>query len=359
MDKGSRIAQWCSLVTCLLMLVSAAILRDGKLAGLSLTESGEHRADSTDVSSVRTVGDTLIVNTTEIGRDITGYAGQVPLEVYVADGRVMRIEALPNNESPAFFNKATRLLTAWNGLTLGEALRKEVDAVSGATFSSQAIIIGTQTALRYIDKNNIETSAKRWTPSAGYIVTVITILLALIVPLFHNGKRWHRLQLVLNVVVLGLWSGTFLSYAALIGIFAGGINSWILLPTVLLIIAAFIFPLFGKKGYYCAHVCPFGSAQELCGIPVRRKWKMSQRTVRWLTTLRQALWVLLMLLMLSGTWFGWVDYELFVAFIFTSAPVALILLAVSFLLLSVFVPRPYCRFVCPTGTLLKISQNLK
>lgn len=25
--------------------------------------------------------------------------------------------------------------------------------------------------------------------------------------------------------------------------------------------------------------------------------------------------------------------------------------------LSFFVDRPYCRFVCPTGTLFKVSQN--
>jgi polyferredoxin len=34
-------------------------------------------------------------------------------------------------------------------------------------------------------------------------------------------------------------------------------------------------------------------------------------------------------------------------------------LAVAFVLLSIVVPRPYCRFVCPTGTLMKTAEMSK
>ena len=60
-----------------------------------------------------------------------------------------------------------------------------------------------------------------------------------------------------------------------------------------------------------------------------------------------------MLLMLLGVGFEWMDYEPFTAFILSSAGVVVIVFAVVILLTSVFVPRPYCRFMCPTGTLLK------
>jgi len=36
-----------------------------------------------------------------------------------------------------------------------------------------------------------------------------------------------------------------------------------------------------------------------------------------------------------------------------------LVLGVIVVILSVFVPHPYCRFVCPTGTLFKIVQNPK
>ena len=38
----------------------------------------------------------------------------------------------------------------------------------------------------------------------------------------------------------------------------------------------------------------------------------------------------------------------------TDIPVSKI--AAAFVTLSVFVPRPYCRFACPTGTLFKLAE---
>ena len=64
-----------------------------------------------------------------------------------------------------------------------------------------------------------------------------------------------------------------------------------------------------------------------------------------------------MILMLAGVWSQWMDYELFVAFIFKSAAWVIILIAVVFILLSFFVPRPYCRFVCSNGKSIKVAYN--
>ena len=73
--------------------------------------------------------------------------------------------------------------------------------------------------------------------------------------------------------------------------------------------------------------------------------------------LRRILWGVLTALALTGVWSGWMDYELFTAFLFTAASWVVVVFAAVVLVLSVFVPRPYCRFVCPTGTLLKFSQG--
>ena len=64
-----------------------------------------------------------------------------------------------------------------------------------------------------------------------------------------------------------------------------------------------------------------------------------------------------MLCMWIGLWFTWVEYEAFSAFIFESASPIVIGIAFVFVLLSLAIPRPYCRFVCPTGTLFKIAQK--
>ena len=64
-----------------------------------------------------------------------------------------------------------------------------------------------------------------------------------------------------------------------------------------------------------------------------------------------------MLCLWSGVWFDWIDYEPFSAFVVKSASWVAIVIGVAFLLLSTVVMRPYCRFVCPMGTLFKLSQG--
>ena len=386
-----------SLVAVVLMLSAAAIVRDGRIFGFNLRDGGsaEHGRHGVQASSAAPTAnnDTLtvmpdgaiVVNTRLLAKDVQGYGGQVPLRIHIDKGGVVdSIEAEPNAESPDFFNHASSLFGQWQGKTVDEAMAEEVDAVTGATFSSRAIIANVQRGLAYAKRHaelynaseadffapdaagsplgaagsadglGAFASAMGWT--LGSFVALLVAMLGAIVPLFVNNRRWHYVQLALNVVVLGLWTGTFLSYTLLMRFFSGGINiatfGTIAAPFVMVWVAM-LYPLAGRPGHYCAHVCPFGSAQELAGKLTRRKPRLSPRLNRALNVFRNVLWGLLMVLMLTATWTAWMDYELFTAFLYTSASVWVIAIAVLFLVLSIWVPRPYCRFVCPTGSLFR------
>ena len=81
-----------------------------------------------------------IVNTTKLSADVQGYNGPTPLKVYIKDDKIQKIEALPNEETPGFFARVQQnLLNKWNGMTAKQAATAEVDAVSGATYSSNAV----------------------------------------------------------------------------------------------------------------------------------------------------------------------------------------------------------------------------
>lgn len=359
-----------SLVVVMLVLSAAAILRDGRIFGHDLRQTHAavvSVAQGSDTLEVQPDG-TFVVNTRVLAKDVQGYGGPVPLKIHIdKDGRLTAIEAEPNAESPSFFDRAKELFSRWQGKTIDEAMAEDVDAVSGATFSSKAIIRNVQRGLAYAKQHGLadggngaqEESAERtvatgWT--LGSIVALIAVLLGAVVPLFTNNRRLHLVQLVVNVVVLGLWTGTFVSYTLFLRLFAGGVSLsaiGTLAAPLLMLIVALLYPLAGRSGHYCAHVCPFGSAQELAGKLSRRKLRITPRVLRVLTALRNLLWGVLMALLLTGTCSAWIDYELFTAFIYSSASVWVIVLAVLFLVLSVWVPRPYCRFVCPTGALMK------
>ena len=163
--------------------------------------------------------------------------------------------------------------------------------------------------------------------------------------------------MLLDIGILGLWCGTFISYSLIVNYMSAGIDPWTSLIPIVMLITAFVYPLFGKKNHYCHYICPCGALQDLAGKTRKRKWKMSSKTVKQLSNIRQLLWSVLMVLMLAGVLFQWMDYEICTAFIFRSASIVVLLFAGFITVLSVFVPRPYCRFVCPTGTLFKIAQR--
>ena len=393
-QRKGFVARLLSLVVVVLILAAAAILRDGRILGHDLREAHEAKALKNDTLEVTPDG-AFVVSTKPLAKDVQGYGGQVPLKIHIKDGRVAAVEAEPNAESPDFFNRAKELLNHWQNKSVDEALAEEVDAVSGATFSSKAIIANMQRGLAYAQKRGqwsedgsvgalgtsappivggedgsvgaLETSAPPIVGNVGNsvgaletgaspIVALVVVLLGAVVPLFYNNRRLHLVQLAVNVVVLGLWTGTFVSYTLFLRIFAGGVSLsaiGALAAPLLMLIVALIYPLAGRSGHYCANICPFGSAQELAGKLSRRKLRITPRVLKLLSVLRNLLWGVLMALLLTGTCTAWIDYELFTAFLYSSASVWVIVLAALFLVLSVWVPRPYCRFVCPTGALIK------
>lgn len=374
----AKLQQTLSLLTCLLILASLAILQHGKLLGHNLNErkatTGDTitnnsiaigiEADSTNALRILEDG-SMLINTTSLASDISGYAGAVPLEINIKHNVITSVKALENKESKPFFDKASALLKSWNGKTIAEAQAMEVDAVSGATFSSKAIIGNVKRGLQYAQRATTETanttshnasavaSDVMSALSLKNIASLVVVLLAAILPLFVRSQRWHMLQMILNVVVLGFWCGTFLSYTSVVGFFANGWQGWAFISLMVMLVTAFVYPLFGKPSYYCTNVCPFGSLQQLAGSVVRFKMRLTPSAIHRLDIVRQMLWALLMLFIWSGVWSAWTDYEPFTAFIFDTASWVAICIAIVFVILSFVVTRPYCRFVCPMGTLLR------
>lgn len=381
MDKKGKLQQVLNLIICLLIIVSLAVLQQARIMGHDLTPTSlsKHNVVSGDSvasalaadvqgGAVRTLADgSVVVNTADIARDITGYAGRVPLEITIKDGIVTNIKALQNEESKPFFDKASALFSSWIGKSVDDAAKTKVDAVSGATFSSNAIIGNVQRGLQYASKaESIAQSSDGATDksvvgngvSVKDVAGLIVALMAAVIPLFVKSRKWRMVQTILNVIVLGFWCGTFLSYSSLMGFFANGFGGWAYMAFSVMLITAFVYPLLGKPSYYCANVCPFGSLQQLAGSALRFKIALSPKVARRLDVARQLLWALLMLFIWSGVWSAWIDYEPFTAFLLGSASWVAIAIAVVFIALSFVVARPYCRFVCPMGTLLRYSQKM-
>lgn len=74
--------------------------------------------------------------------NIKGFNGPTPLLIAMdAEGHIKYVVLLENQETPVYAKHVVEggLYESWNGLTIEEALGKQVDAVSGATYTSNGV----------------------------------------------------------------------------------------------------------------------------------------------------------------------------------------------------------------------------
>jgi Na+-translocating ferredoxin:NAD+ oxidoreductase RnfG subunit len=82
---------------------------------------------------------------------IKGYNGETPVLIaFNAKKVIIGVYALPNSETPGYAKrvKDAGFYDNWNGLTVKKALKKKVDTVSGATFTSSAVARSVEAALK-------------------------------------------------------------------------------------------------------------------------------------------------------------------------------------------------------------------
>ena len=80
-----------------------------------------------------------------------GCFGPTPLIIHLDSlERVSRIETLPNEETSSYWQLVVeKLSTAWNGVPAEKVKDLKVDAVSGATYSSEGFISNVQAGIAY------------------------------------------------------------------------------------------------------------------------------------------------------------------------------------------------------------------
>ena len=95
-----------------------------------------------------------VVNTTTLGKNVVGYVGATPLKIYIQKDKIVKVEALKNQETPKHNAKVKRmLLTKWDGMKVKDVAKQNVDGVTGATITSDAMKKNVQLGVEYYLKN--------------------------------------------------------------------------------------------------------------------------------------------------------------------------------------------------------------
>lgn len=302
----------------------------------------------------------IIVSSLPYAKEVKGFAGPTPIYIYLDTEGVIRGTAVGENaESPDFLQRAANgTLTHWIGLTPQAGTHLKVDAVSGATYSSRALIANMQQCMGTVTAASHTASTE---PVAGWgrTLAVCAVLLAGMIAAWRlRGKKWVRIGvLVLNVAVLGFWSGQFLSLSLLRGWIANGLDPLAYLPVVCVLGVAVLMPFFGRHRHYCTWVCPYGSLQELAGRLPLPKIPCSPRVFRIMSRVRMGVLSLLLLLLWTGLGGFLLDYEPFTFFAYQSVPPVVMVLGSLFVVASCFVPNLWCKACCPVGALLDLGDK--
>ena len=137
----------------LLQYLGAVAVALAVLGGVSLAYHA-HATAPKPVSAPAPAADTLVVNTTDMARDVIGFNDRTPLEIKLVDGVIVGIKALPNKESPGYFRRviSSPIFTSPIGKKPAEVLDMQLDAVSGATYSSEAVIENLRRGLRSVSQ---------------------------------------------------------------------------------------------------------------------------------------------------------------------------------------------------------------
>lgn len=96
-----------------------------------------------------------VVNTTTLCPKVKGYTDVVPVKIYIKDGKIEKVKPLRNGETPKYWAMIKKqMLPKWEGMDVKTAAKAKVDAVTGATISSKALLKNVQAGCDYYNKNN-------------------------------------------------------------------------------------------------------------------------------------------------------------------------------------------------------------
>ena len=129
-------------------------LMSGLLVATLMTVGMSVHASLTQQTAMTKESDgTYVVNTSSLCQ-VKGYRSTTPLKIFIKGDKVVKVEALKNQETPKYFARVkNEVLPSWNGKAVKKAAKLKVNAVTGATLSSDAVMKNMQAGLEYYQKN--------------------------------------------------------------------------------------------------------------------------------------------------------------------------------------------------------------
>ncbi len=293
--------------------------------------------------------------------NIRGFGGSVPFAIIVNNSdKIIGLHLLNHYETQSWIDKLNNnnFFDTWNGLDIQSAITKNIDAVSGATMTSEAVIESISRRLSEYKKVEEEKKKRILYKDLGVIIPLIVIIFALLSFLYPKKMAKLRIWLLLaSVGVLGFWQADFLSMALLSNWLINGMSVMQNIVLFTILVLSILIPLIKNKPFYCQYVCPYGAAQELAGKIKIKNIVLNNKTVKILNPIKYILLFIITLIIVLKIDVSLENFEPFSAFQFRFASAVVLTIALVMLVLSFFNNKPWCKFFCPTGALFSMLRG--
>jgi NosR/NirI family transcriptional regulator, nitrous oxide reductase regulator len=162
---------------------------------------------------------------------------------------------------------------------------------------------------------------------------------------------------IISVVYFGFFrKGCVCSIGAIQNVSLALADSTYILPisALLFFILPIIFAyLFGRV--FCAGVCPFGALQELVNI---KNYRLAHSVTKVLELIPWIYLIFAVLYAITRTSFIICRFDPFIGIFRLGGDFGLILFGSLLLVASIFIGRPFCRFLCPYGVILGLFSKV-
>ena len=301
-----------------------------------------------------------------------GYGG--PIDVLVGvdpQGEVMGVTVVTQRETPGFFRRLGQqnFLEQYSGATINQPLQlgNDLDAVAGATLSSEGMAASIRQAVQVIAQQGLNTPRPAASQPIKFGWPEIVLLL-----LFATGFVGHRLQnsawkrrvrwgtLLTGMIVLGFIYSAPLTIAQVTALISGYWPDWHNNLYWYLLIGGILFVTTTQsKNPYCYWFCPFGAFQECLATITGAKPYRPRRWSGALKWVQRGLALAAIGLGLVLRRPGVAGYEPFATlFKLDGTPVQWILL-IMVVLASLLVYRPFCSYLCPLDPVVEYVAEMR
>lgn len=226
----------------------------------------------------------------------------------------------------------------------------ETDSFESAEFNQTDIAINEKKT----DTANLLTYDKYLTDDTVKIYITFILLVLAVIMVHYRLFIIRKLFLIISIGYFGFYMG---GCSCSIGAFLKTVSGY---SITFYGVISFVIPLLFaivKGRVFCGWVCPIGALQEILAVK-DKLFKIPLRVEKMLSYLRYIiLFSIIAITLISGKFIGQ-EIMPFKAIFNFKGNIVQVLLGILFVLISIFLYRPFCKFICPYSIVLEIAAKL-